>query len=108
MDRGPDPKTCFIGMRMSSADAEALKEQARASDLTLSELVRRRLIGRPVISRTDEDTAASIDQLGRMLKHLYPKGAGWVTAEERKRWWALVTELERTVNALRRSEPEAL
>jgi hypothetical protein len=93
-------KTRFHSVRMSMEDAEALLGEARHSGLTLSELVRRRISGQVVVSRTDEETAESIDQLGRMLKNLYPKGQGWVSPEERKRWWTLVTELERTAREL--------
>ena len=89
-------KTRFISVRMSIEDADRLLAEAQQCGLTLSDLVRRRVIGQPVISRADEETAGSIDRLGRMLKHLYPKGRDWVTPEERKRWWALVTQLERT------------
>jgi hypothetical protein len=107
MTRG-QPKTRLIGLRMSGVAAEALRQQALECGLTMSELIRRRIGGQRVVSRTDRETARSIDQLGRMLKHLYPKGQGWATPEERKRWWSLVTELEHTAKALRASAPGAL
>ena len=102
MTRNEPSKTQFVGVRMSMADVETLRLQAQQSGLTTSELIRRRLTGHSVTSRTDEETARSIDRLGRMLKHLYPKDKGWATPEERKRWWFLVTELERTAKALYR------
>jgi len=108
MAQHPCGKTRFLSVRMSVEDAEALLREARHSGLTLSELVRRRVSGQTVVSRTDEETAGSVDLLGRMLKHLYPKNQGWVSPEERKRWWALVTELERTARELscwRKSSP---
>ena len=95
-------KTRFITLRMTLVDAEALQMQAQQCGFTVSELIRRRINGRPVTSRTDEETARSIDRLGRMLKHLYPKDKDWATLEERKRWWSLVTELESTARSLRR------
>jgi hypothetical protein len=95
-------KTRIIGIRMSVAEAEALRLQAEQCGLGISELIRRRVTGQPVTSRTDEQTASSIDRLGRMLKHLYPKDKGWASPEERKRWWSLVAELERTARALYR------
>ena len=91
---------------MSASDAEALRAQAEHCALSISELIRRRVIGQAVTSRTDQETARSIDQLGRMLKHLYPKGQGWASPEERKRWWSLVTKLENTAKALHRQSPE--
>lgn len=102
--RSPN-KPRFVGIRMSIADAEDLTRQALECGLTISELIRRRIRGQTVISRTDGQTASNIDRLGRMLKHLYPKDKGWASPEERKRWWALVTELEHTAKALRGSLP---
>jgi hypothetical protein len=72
--------------------------------LTLSELILRRLMGGVVTSRTEEETARSIDRLECMRKHLYPKNRDWTTAERRRRWWSLVTELRSTARVLRRSE----
>jgi hypothetical protein len=102
MSRDESSKTAFIALRMSASDAEALRSQAEHCGLTISELIRRRVIGQAVTSRTDKETASSIDKLGRMLKHLYPKDKSWASPEERKRWWSLVTELENTAKALHR------
>jgi hypothetical protein len=102
MPRRESSKTQFIAVRMSASDAEALRAQAEQCGLSISELIRRRVTGRVVTTRTDQETASSIDRLGRMLKHLYPKDKGWASPEDRKRWWSLVTELENTANALRR------
>lgn len=93
---------------MSIADAEDLRHQALECAVSMSELIRRRITGHPVVSRTDRETASRVDRLGRMLRHLYPKGQGWTSPEERKRWWALVRALERTAEALRGSRPDAL
>lgn len=105
MARGQLNKTRFVGVRMLIADAEDLHRQALEGGLTISELIRRRITGRIVISRTDAETASHIARLGQMLKHLYPKDKGWASPQERKRWWTLVTEFERTAKALVRSGP---
>jgi hypothetical protein len=102
MSRKQSRKIQFVGVRLSTVDLEALHGWAAQSGLTTSELIRRRVMEKPVTSRIDEETAASIDRLGRMLKHLYPKDKGWASPEDRQRWWLIVTELERTVKALRR------
>jgi len=102
MSRSDSAKTQFIAARMSPIDAEALRLQASQCGLTVSALIRRRLRGQEVTSCTDAETAKSIDRLGRMLKHLYPKDKDWASPEDRKRWWALVTELESTAKSLRR------
>jgi hypothetical protein len=98
--RKESSKTEFIAARLSTTDAESLRAQAQHSGLTLSELIRRRLVGQSVTSRTDAETARSIDRLGRMLKHLYPKDKAWASPDERKRWWSLVTDLENTAKNL--------
>jgi Mobilization protein NikA len=102
MSRNESGKTEFFAVRMSRSDAEALRLQANQSGLTVSALIRRRVTGQEVTSCTDLETAKSIDRLGRMLKHLYPKDKDWASPEDRKRWWALVTELESTAKSLRR------
>lgn len=107
MGHGQTNKTRLIGVRMTVADAQSLRGEALECALTMSELIRRRISGRLVVSRTDRDTARSIDQLGRMLKHLYPKGQGWAAPEERRRWWVLVSELERIAKVLRGSRPSS-
>lgn len=106
MPRTELSKTEFIAVRMSATDAEALRAQAEHCGFSVSELIRRRVIGQAVTSRTDRETASSIDKLGRMLKHLYPKDKSWASPEERKRWWSLVTELENTAKALHQESPQ--
>jgi len=101
MSRSESSKSAFIAVRMPAVDAEALRAQAQQCGVSISELIRRRLTGLSVTSRTDGETARSIDRLGRMLKHLYPKDKGWASSEERKRWWSLVTEVENTGKNLR-------
>jgi hypothetical protein len=102
MSRSDSGKTEFIAARMARIDAEALRLQANQCGLTVSALIRRRVRGQHVTSCTDAETAKSIDRLGRMRKHLYPKDKDWASPEDRKRWWALVTELESTAKSLRR------
>lgn len=102
MSRNESGKTEFIAVRMAHVDAEALRLQADQCGLTVSALIRRRVRGQTVTSGTDAETAKSVDRLGRMLKHLYPKDKDWASPEDRKRWWALVTELESTAKSLRR------
>lgn len=58
--------------------------------LTISTLIRRRIKGWTVISRTDTETASGIDRLGPILSSTCtPKGHSWPNSEERKRWRAL-------------------
>ena len=52
--------------RRSLVDAEALRAAAGQCGMTMSELVRRRITAHAVTCRTDQETANSINRLGRM------------------------------------------
>lgn len=98
-----DRKPHTVRVRLTTAQLTDLRHQAQTARKSVSELIRLRATHQPVISRADDDTAQSIDQLGRLLKHLYPKDKGWATGEDRRRWWRLVEELQRTAAILRRT-----
>ncbi len=76
------PKTQFVGIRMSLVDVQALRAEAGQCGMTMSELICRRITGQTPISRTDQETASRIDWLGRMLKYIYPKDKGWASPED--------------------------
>jgi len=98
-----DRKPHTVRVRLTSAQLTDLRNQAQAANKSVSELIRLRATHQPVISHADATTADSIDQLGRLLKALYPKDKGWATAEDRRRWWQLVEDLQRTTAQLRRT-----
>ncbi len=95
-----------VRVRLTTAQLTDLRKQARGAGKNVSELLRMRSANKPVVSRTDIQTAKSIEKLGRMLKHFYPKDKGWATAEDRRKWWRLVEELQRTAQALRGNQDE--
>lgn len=101
--RSTDRKPHRVCIRFTSAQITDLRKQARGAGKSVSELIRLRATYQPVVSSTDAITAQRIDQLGRMLKLLYPKGKGWATAEDRRKWWRLVEDLQHTVAMLRRA-----
>ena len=90
-----------LRLRISVTQHADLVTQAKRAGMTLSELIRQRAINRPVISSADESAAKSIDRLGRMLKFYYPKDKGWASADDRRRWWRLVEDLQDTAIELR-------
>jgi hypothetical protein len=94
-------KTIQIKARITEVQYADLQRQAKSSGMTLSELIRRRTFNKPVISSTDNSTAKSIDRLGRMLKHYYPKDKGWASADDRRKWWRLVEELQEIARSIR-------
>ena len=106
MDKKTPPRTKWVSVRLTRTDIQDITGQAKRAGISRSELLRMRSANKPVVSRTDKETANSIDKLGRLLKSLYPKDKGWATAEDRRRWWRLVEELQRTAQALRGSQDE--
>ncbi|MHB1676257.1 MAG: plasmid mobilization protein [Sulfuriferula sp.] len=86
-------KTSQFKTRITEAQHEHLLQQAQKADMTLSELIRRSVMNRPVVSRADAEAANSIDKIGRMLKHSYPKDQAWASDEDRRKWWRLAEDL---------------
>ncbi len=95
------PHTRFVSVRLTNADLRDLAAQAEQAGISRSELIRRRALNWPVVSRTDIQTADSIDKVGRLMKFLYPKNKAWATAEDRRKYWRTIEELQRTSQALR-------
>ncbi|CUA96413.1 plasmid mobilization protein [Thiomonas bhubaneswarensis] len=98
-------RTHWVSVRFTETDLQDLSAQASQAGMSRSELIRRRVLHRPVISRADANTAGRIDQLGRLIKHLYPKDKGWASPEERRKFWRVLEDLQRTAQALRRRAP---
>ena len=88
--------------RITETQHADLLKQAQHAGMNMSELIRQRIMNKPVISNVDEGAAKSIDQVGRMLKHYYPKDKDWATADDRRKWWRLVEELQATARSIRR------
>ena len=63
-------RTCRIEIRLTPEERANLEEQASKTKLTLSELVRRRVTGRTVVSRYDDDLINEMRRQGGLLKHL--------------------------------------
>ena len=101
----PKPRMdCVAFVRLTNEQKKDLESQAKIAKMSLSELIRTRSINKPVPSHTDATTGKKIDQLGRMLRHLYPKGKNWASAEDRKLFWKTIVELQRTSKILRGEE----
>ncbi len=106
MDQKTPPRTQWVSVRVTRADIRDITGQAKLAGISRSELLRMRSTNKPVVSRTDKETANSIDKLGRMLKHFYPKNKAWASAEDRRTFWRTIEELQRTAQALRGSKDE--
>ena len=72
-------RTCRVEIRLTPKERADLEQQAEQSKLTLSELLRRRATGKPVISRYDDTVVNEMRRQGGLLKHL----AGQYPAERK-------------------------
>jgi hypothetical protein len=75
--KGAAGLTARLDVRVAPAEKAELRAFARDAGLPVSELVRLRALGRPVVSRTDATTIRELRRLGGLLKvvHLDSGGA---------------------------------
>ena len=87
-------RTTFLKLRVSRNEVERFNERAASLGVSVSQMIRDTALHGAVYV-TVENTQAGYDfrRLGAMLKHLYPARDSRWTAEDRKKWWALINEL---------------
>ena len=90
-----------VRVRLTHDQHAELVRQSKASGLNFSELVRHRIFNKKIVASADKDAAKSIDQIGRMLKSLYPKDKGWASAEDRQKWWRMADDLREIARDIR-------
>jgi hypothetical protein len=90
-----------IGLRVSEEERLEITEQAEASHLTVSEYVRRRVLGKRVVPRADLAVLAELRRLGGLLKHIHLETRGMyseLTANAIQALEAYARRLERSHN----------
>lgn len=70
-----------ISFRISDELQKRLHKEADDADLSISELIRRRAAGHPVIHRVDLKTVSELRRLGGLLKHIHNETGGVYTEE---------------------------
>ena len=60
-----------ITLRLTSSEKAQLIEDANLAQLTLSELIRRRYFGKPILASTDAQTIRELRRMGGLLKHIW-------------------------------------
>jgi len=63
-----EPLTERIGVRVTAGEKARLREDAALASLSVSELVRRRYFGRPILARADQAMVRELRRLGGLLK----------------------------------------
>jgi hypothetical protein len=74
--KGTAALTERLDVRVSPAERAQLREIAQDGGLAVSELVRLRALGRPVLSRTDATTIRELRRLGGLLKKVHVDSGG--------------------------------
>ncbi|RFP08281.1 MULTISPECIES: MobB mobilization protein [unclassified Duganella] len=74
--RGEEPLDAVINVRLTKTEKARLLEDADLAALSMSELVRRRYFGRPILASVDHAMLRELRRLGGLLKHLHNQGGG--------------------------------
>ena len=70
-----------INVRLTSAEKARLREDADLAGVSVSELVRRRYFGRPIVANADAVMLKELRRLGGLLKHVYRESGGAYSKE---------------------------
>lgn len=65
-----------VNLRLTKAEHLKLQEDADLAGLSVSELVRRRYFGRPIVANADVVMVKELRRLGGLLKHLHNESSG--------------------------------
>ena len=74
--RGRFPLDAIVNVRLTTDEKDRLKEDADLAGMSVSELVRRRYFGRPIVAHADIAMIRELRRLGGLLKHLYLSSNG--------------------------------
>jgi len=90
-----DTLDAVINVRLTGAEKARLKEDADAAGLSLSELVRRRYFGRPIVANADAVMLNELRRLGGLLKHIHNESGGAYSKETAAALLAIRSYIER-------------
>ena len=74
--QGLEPLNAVINVRLTAAEKALLKEDADLAGLSMSELVRRRYFGRPIIANADAVMLKELRRIGGLLKQIHNESKG--------------------------------
>lgn len=94
--RGRYPLDAIVNVRLTTDEKDRLKEDADLAGMTVSELVRRRYFGRPIIAHADIVMIRELRRLGGLLKHLYTSSNG----ENSQETLAILNALRAAIEAI--------
>lgn len=77
----PEPLDCFVNVRLTAAEKARLREDAELAGLSVSELIRRRYFGRPIVASADASMVRELRRLGGLVKHIHNESRGAYSAQ---------------------------
>lgn len=92
--QGLEPLDAVINVRLTATEKAKLKEDADLAGLSLSELVRRRYFGKPILANADAVMLKELRRLGGLLKHVHNESQGVYSKETAGALVALKAYLE--------------
>lgn len=92
------PLRAKIAVRLQAEEKAALREDADIAGLSVSELVRRRYFGRPIIADADMTMIRELRRLGGLLKHVHLQSSGVYSSQTAQAIQAVHAYIERLAN----------
>ena len=93
--KGAEPLSEKIAVRLTKDEKERLREDADLAGLSVSELVRRRYFGRPIVANTDMVMVRELRRIGGLLKHVHISSKGAYSSDTARALSELTKQLER-------------
>lgn len=78
---GPANLDAVINVRLTAAEKLRLKDDADIASVSMSELVRRRYFGRPLLANADAVMLKELRRLGGLMKHVHNESQGAYSAD---------------------------
>lgn len=69
--KGSEPLAEKIAVRLTPDEKARLRDDAELAGLSVSELVRRRYFGRPIVANADMVMVRELRRIGGLLKHIH-------------------------------------
>lgn len=79
--KGPQPLDAVVNVRLTKSEKERLQDDADLAGLSMSELVRRRYFGRPIIANVDAVMLKELRRIGGLIKDTHNKTDGIYSKE---------------------------
>jgi hypothetical protein len=92
---GTEALDAVVNVRMTVSEKARLKEEAEIAGLTVSQLVRRRSLGRRVVAATDAAMIRELRRLGGLLKHIHTETGGTYSTDTAQALAAIREAIER-------------